>query len=71
MPHRHCRCCTKCVWRSFDSVDANCPEHGANNTYTDLNRPYRGEAIAQAPGFDKAKYEKGAKERGSRVMERS
>ena len=60
---RNARCCTKCHWRSMDEADFECPEHGARATYTELNRPYFGRPVPQAPGYDEKRYQAGAKAR--------
>jgi hypothetical protein len=48
MTVRIARCCEKCSWRAFGEAAASCPEHGTRATYTDRNRSYKGQAVAQA-----------------------
>jgi hypothetical protein len=63
MTVRIARCCEKCSWRAFGEAAASCPEHGTRATYTDRNRSYKGQAVAQAPGFTKKRYDEGTKTR--------
>lgn len=58
---RVCRRCTKCSWRQFGDPKAECPEH-ERSSFTDHNKPYMRQPAQQAPGFDRAAFDRAEKE---------